>query len=110
MQEIASEKEPDMTIFAWIVPSSAADQVRASQHGGRRRRHHDQARRHAKGGGAISAVSETKAPILSIGTANTSPDGTLRDNDLVALFGMGDIMIVEKMSEVVPEESFWRSF
>ena len=82
MQEIASVCEPDMTIFVMdsSIGQSAADQARAFAStvdvGGVIMTKLDG---HAKGGGAISAVSETKAPILFIGGRTHRRDGTLRD-------------------------------
>jgi len=111
MQEIASVCEPDMTIFVMdsSIGQSAADQARAFAStvdvGGVIMTKLDG---HAKGGGAISAVSETKAPILFIGTGEHIGEmEPFETNSFVSkLLGMGDIKgLVEKMSEVVPEES-----
>lgn len=71
MREIAYVVEPDMTIFVMdsSIGQSAADQARAFATtvdvGGVIMTKLDG---HAKGGGAISAVAETKSPILFIGT------------------------------------------
>ena len=111
MQEIANVCEPDMTIFVMdsSIGQSAADQARAFAStvdvGGVIMTKLDG---HAKGGGAISAVSETKAPILFIGTGEHIGEmEPFETNSFVSkLLGMGDIKgLVEKMSEVVPEES-----
>ena len=61
----------------------------------------------AKGGGALSAVSETDAPVLFIGTGEHIEDIESFDPDrfISRLLGMGDIQsLIEKAEEVVDEE------
>ncbi|MBI5001097.1 MAG: signal recognition particle protein [Euryarchaeota archaeon] len=61
----------------------------------------------AKGGGAISAVSETKAPILFIGTGEHVEDiePFMPDRFISRLLGMGDLSsLIEKAREVVDEK------
>jgi signal recognition particle subunit SRP54 len=61
----------------------------------------------AKGGGALSAVSETEAPVLFIGTGEHIEDLELFDPGrfISRMLGMGDIQtLIEKAEEVVDEE------
>ncbi len=61
----------------------------------------------AKGGGALSAVSETKAPIVFIGTGEHIEDLETFDPPrfISRLLGMGDIQsLIEKAEEVMDEE------
>ncbi|NLI61803.1 MAG: signal recognition particle protein [Methanosarcinaceae archaeon] len=62
----------------------------------------------AKGGGALSAVSETKAPIAFIGTGETSADFERFDPDgfISRLLGMGDIKaLIERVEgSISPED------
>jgi signal recognition particle subunit SRP54 len=61
----------------------------------------------AKGGGALSAVSETEAPVLFIGTGEHIEDLEQFDSGrfISRLLGMGDIQtLIEKAEEVVDEE------
>lgn len=61
----------------------------------------------AKGGGALSAVSETQAPILFIGTGEHLEDLEAFDPPrfLSRLLGMGDLeALLEKAEEVIDEE------
>ncbi len=61
----------------------------------------------AKGGGALSAVSETEASILFIGTGEHIEDVEVFDpaRFISRLLGMGDIQsLIEKAEEVVDEE------
>ena len=111
MREIASVTEPTMTIFVMdsSIGQSASDQAKAFAStvdvGGVIMTKLDG---HAKGGGAISAVSETKAPILFIGTGEHIGElEAFETTSFVSkLLGMGDIKgLVEKMNEIVPEES-----
>ncbi|OUS43451.1 signal recognition particle 54kDa subunit [Ostreococcus tauri] len=111
MREIANVTDPTMTIFVMdsSIGQSAADQANAFAStvdvGGVIMTKLDG---HAKGGGAISAVSETKAPILFIGTGEHIGEMEPFDaNSFVSkLLGMGDMKgLVEKMTEIVPEES-----
>jgi signal recognition particle subunit SRP54 len=60
----------------------------------------------AKGGGALSAVSETGAPIAFIGTGETSDDFERFDTDrfISRLLGMGDLQsLLEKVQESMKE-------
>ncbi|MCL2141547.1 MAG: signal recognition particle protein Srp54 [Methanimicrococcus sp.] len=60
----------------------------------------------AKGGGALSAVSETNAPIAFIGTGETSDDFERFDTDrfISRLLGMGDLQsLLEKVQESMKE-------
>jgi signal recognition particle subunit SRP54 len=62
----------------------------------------------AKGGGAISAVAETKSPILFIGTGEHIGEFETFDatSFVSKLLGMGDVRgLVQKMTEAVPEAS-----
>ena len=62
----------------------------------------------AKGGGAISAVSVTKAPIVIIGTGEHLDDLEMFDPPrfISRLLGMGDIQtLLEKAQEVMDEKS-----
>jgi signal recognition particle subunit SRP54 len=111
MREIADVVDPTMTIFVMdsSIGQSAADQAKAFASivdvGGVIMTKLDG---HAKGGGAISAVSETKAPILFIGTGEHIGElEVFETHSFVSkLLGMGDIKgLVEKMTEIVPEES-----
>jgi len=61
----------------------------------------------AKGGGALSAVSETEAPVLFIGTGEHIEDLEPFDSNrfISRMLGMGDIQtLIEKAEEVVDEE------
>lgn len=61
----------------------------------------------AKGGGALSAVSETKAPIVFIGTGEKLEDLEKFEPPrfISRLLGMGDIeALIERASEVISEE------
>lgn len=61
----------------------------------------------AKGGGALSAVTETEAPVLFIGTGEHIEDmETFEPARFISrLLGMGDIQsLIEKAEEVVDEE------
>lgn len=61
----------------------------------------------AKGGGALSAVSETEAPVLFIGTGEHIEDMESFDPErfISRLLGMGDIQsLIERAEEVVDEE------
>lgn len=61
----------------------------------------------AKGGGAISAVSETKAPIAFIGVGETPEDLEKFEADrfISRLLGMGDLKsLMEKAEETLSEE------
>lgn len=60
----------------------------------------------AKGGGALSAVSETAAPIAFIGTGETPDDFEKFDTDrfISRLIGMGDLQsLLEKVQESMKE-------
>lgn len=111
MREIANVTDPTMTIFVMdsSIGQSASDQAKAFAStvdvGGVIMTKLDG---HAKGGGAIAAVSETQAPILFIGTGEHIGELEVFDaNSFVSkLLGMGDIRgLMEKMTEAVPEES-----
>ena len=111
MREIAYVVEPDMTIFVMdsSIGQSAADQARAFAStvdvGGVIMTKLDG---HAKGGGAISAVAETKSPILFIGTGEHIGEFETFDatSFVSKLLGMGDVRgLVQKMTEAVPEAS-----
>lgn len=61
----------------------------------------------AKGGGALSAVAETEAPILFVGTGEHLTDMELFDPPrfISRLLGMGDIQsLIERAQEVISEE------
>ncbi|HET8685763.1 MAG TPA: signal recognition particle protein Srp19, partial [Methanosarcina sp.] len=61
----------------------------------------------AKGGGALSAVSETKAPIAFIGVGETPEDFEKFEADrfISRLLGMGDLKsLMEKAEETLSEE------
>ena len=111
MREIANVTDPTMTIFVMdsSIGQSASDQAKAFAStvdvGGVIITKLDG---HAKGGGAISAVSETQAPILFIGTGEHIGELEVFDahSFVSKLLGMGDIRgLVEKMTDAVPEES-----
>ena len=62
----------------------------------------------AKGGGALSAVSETKAPIVYVGTGEHLDDIERFDPPrfISRLLGMGDLQtLLEKVQEVADEEA-----
>ncbi len=61
----------------------------------------------AKGGGALSAVSETKSPIAFIGVGETAEDLEKFESDrfISRLLGMGDLKsLMEKAEETLSEE------
>jgi signal recognition particle subunit SRP54 len=63
----------------------------------------------AKGGGALSAVAETKSSIAFIGTGERSDDFEKFEPDrfISRLLGMGDIKtLIEKAQEVMAEDDF----
>ena len=62
----------------------------------------------AKGGGALSAVAEIKAPIKFIGTGENVDDFEAFDPErfISRLLGMGDLdTLIEKAAEVTSEQS-----